>query len=230
MSTGMNLGHASFTASVNTQPFVQGMTQMRQLATQTTQQVQQSMTAVTSSSRSTAMGMLYLGQAVDDLQYGFRSIVNNIPQLTMALGGSAGVAGGVAIAAVAINQLMNHWGEMASALSSAWSDSPIGQLEQIRLKAEAAAAALEKVPPYTQGEGKQAASVAEFVQNALKEKLIQDVMGALQRNPATKEGMTGGEQRRTRASTREGRVHGERRAIEGRTDRRYPSGNKRKHA
>ena len=36
--------------------------------------------------------LLMVGQTVDDVQYGFKSIVNNIPQLVMAVGGSAGLA------------------------------------------------------------------------------------------------------------------------------------------
>lgn len=62
------------------------------------------------------MGLLYASQAVDDLQYGFRAIVNNIPQIAMAMGGGAGLAGAVGIVAVGINQLTQHWDEFAAAV------------------------------------------------------------------------------------------------------------------
>lgn len=65
-----------------------------------------------------AMGLLQLGQAVDDAQYGFRAIVNNIPTIAMAMTGSAGIAGAVGIAAVAVSQLINHWTELSAVLSN----------------------------------------------------------------------------------------------------------------
>ena len=57
--------------------------------------------------------LLMVGQTVDDVQYGFKSIVNNIPQLVMAVGGSAGLAGAAVIAGVAFNQF---GGSIAKAL------------------------------------------------------------------------------------------------------------------
>ena len=51
-------------------------------------------------------GILTLAYAVDDLQYGLKGIVNNIPQVAQALGLGMGFAGVAGIAAVAINQLV----------------------------------------------------------------------------------------------------------------------------
>jgi cell division protein FtsB len=39
------------------------------------------------------MSVLFVSQAVEDLQYGFSAIVNNIPMIAMSLGAGAGVAG-----------------------------------------------------------------------------------------------------------------------------------------
>ncbi len=50
--------------------------------------------------------MLQAAYAADDLQYGLRGIVNNVPMLAQAFGLSAGWAGGIAILAVALNQLL----------------------------------------------------------------------------------------------------------------------------
>lgn len=58
-----------------------------------------------------AFGLMMVAQAADDAQYGFKSIVNNIPGLVLALTGNMGVAGAVAIVAVGINQLLVHWKE-----------------------------------------------------------------------------------------------------------------------
>ncbi len=59
-----------------------------------------------------AQGLLALSYAIDDAQYGFKAIVNNIPQVATMFG-MAGLAGAVGIAAVAINQLINHWDQLS---------------------------------------------------------------------------------------------------------------------
>lgn len=48
-------------------------------------------------------GLLSLSRAIDDVQYGFRGIVNNIEGIVTQFGGTAALAGGLTIAAVAIN-------------------------------------------------------------------------------------------------------------------------------
>ncbi len=64
------------------------------------------------------MGILQIGYAVDDLQYGFRSIVNNIPQIVLGLGGTAGMAGAVAILSVGVNQAISHWEELKTSFGN----------------------------------------------------------------------------------------------------------------
>jgi hypothetical protein len=59
--------------------------------------------------QSSALGLLMLSQAIEDAQYGFKAIVNNIPGIVMAFGGGAGLAGVLSIAAVGVNQLIQHW-------------------------------------------------------------------------------------------------------------------------
>jgi hypothetical protein len=56
-----------------------------------------------------AYGILTLANSVQDFQAaGLRGVLNNIPMLVTALGGGAGLAGGVMIAAVAFEQLRNN--------------------------------------------------------------------------------------------------------------------------
>ena len=86
-------------------------------------------------------GILQLAFAIDDLQYGLRGIVNNIPQVAQALGLGAGLAGAVSIAAVAVNQLvMRHpeWFE--------WSEKVRSKLVELNdvIKAEEAAIKRQK--------------------------------------------------------------------------------------
>jgi hypothetical protein len=63
---------------------------------------------LTDKTTQSAMGFLQLSQAVEDAQYGFRGIVNNIPGMVMSFGGGAGLAGAVSLAAVGLNVLMEH--------------------------------------------------------------------------------------------------------------------------
>ncbi len=64
-----------------------------------------------SASHKLGRGLGQLAYAIDDVQYGFAAIVNNIPQIAMGLGAGAGVAGTLGILAVAINQVAKHWEE-----------------------------------------------------------------------------------------------------------------------
>lgn len=47
-----------------------------------------------------ALGFLAFSQAVEDAQYGIRGVLNNIPQMVMGFGGSAGLAGALSLLAV----------------------------------------------------------------------------------------------------------------------------------
>lgn len=58
------------------------------------------------------LAVLQLSQFMDDLQYGVRGVLNNIPGLVMALGGGPGLAGVAALAAVALSQLFERSGDL----------------------------------------------------------------------------------------------------------------------
>ena len=86
-------------------------------------------------------GILQLAFAIDDLQYGIRGIVNNIPQVVQALGLGAGFAGAAGIAAVALNQLVAKYPEWFE-----WSEkvkTKLGELNDV-IKAEEAAIKRQK--------------------------------------------------------------------------------------
>jgi hypothetical protein len=69
------------------------------------QRTANSMRDLSGAARGSSSNMLVLAQVADDAQYGMRGIANQIPQLAMALGGSAGLAGVVSLAALAIWKL-----------------------------------------------------------------------------------------------------------------------------
>ena len=57
--------------------------------------------------------LLSVSQGFEDLQYGIRGVLNNIPSLVMQLGGTAGLAGVISIVAVAATQLWERFGSGA---------------------------------------------------------------------------------------------------------------------
>jgi hypothetical protein len=85
--------------------------------------------------------LLTLAYAVDDLQYGMRGIMNNIPGVMQALGLGAGMAGVAGIAGVAIGQLVEKHPEWFK-----WSDKVSSKLKELadNIKAEEEAITLQK--------------------------------------------------------------------------------------
>ena len=63
---------------------------------------------VAKSGNNGAMGLLALSNAVQDVQYGFGGMVNNIPQIITGMGMGMGVAGAVQIAAVGFQFLLKN--------------------------------------------------------------------------------------------------------------------------
>lgn len=59
-------------------------------------------------SSNASRSLLVLSQGFEDAQYGIRGVLNNIPGLVMALGGTAGLAGAISIAAVA-GSVLYEW-------------------------------------------------------------------------------------------------------------------------
>jgi hypothetical protein len=167
------LGSATFTLAVNEEPLKKGMKKVFAEVQTTSAQIQSSLDKASfNGSRS----LLQLAYACDDLQYGFRSVVNNIPQMLMFLG--PGIAGAAGVGAVAVNLMITHWGTLTSTMQAAWSDVPLAQLERIRLATEAATEAFDKL---TKAPTRAMAAQAKGVEEVLKEgpagKIFADMVG-----------------------------------------------------
>jgi len=73
-----------------------------------------------------AQNLLQMSYVLDNIQYGFRAIVNNIPQLGQGLGQALGLstekavmfAGALGIVAVAANQVFMHWDQIEKAFGN----------------------------------------------------------------------------------------------------------------
>ena len=87
------------------------------------------------SSSKAGNSILYASQAFEDLQYGIRGVLNNIPQLIMSLGGTAGLAGVISIVAVVASKLggaFNMAKTATKSLSDAISEFDTDKLDKIK--------------------------------------------------------------------------------------------------
>ncbi len=177
--------------AISEQQFIAATTPMGAAIAKSTQE----MHALQGASAMTGRGLLQLGYAVDDLAYGFSAIVNNIPQIAMGFGAGAGVAGAIAIAAVAVNQLIKHWGDLSDIASSYWSGGSIEQLHKLREAAEEAAKGFKKLQEeHTKMEEATAKYTKEAIVEAGVDKVRKAVAEALTTSP-TGEQMTEEEKR-----------------------------------
>jgi hypothetical protein len=128
----MSIGGAEFTLAVGMTQFDLGLTAAQKKAEAAAAHIDRDFAKVADSARThgrgAAMGILELSRAIDDAQYGFRAVVNNIPQIVYMMGGTAGIAGAAGIAAVAVNLLVNHWDDLARL----WGDSAANELPKIK--------------------------------------------------------------------------------------------------
>ncbi len=131
-------------------------------------------------------GLIQLGYAADDLQYGFTAIVNNIPQILMGFGVSSGIAGAAAIAGVAINQLVKHWGELSDIAQSAWSGGSVEQLQKLREAAEKATEAFDKL---TKEHTKAQEASLKFVHEGIVEGGVGEILRGLAYGVASEPGL-----------------------------------------
>ena len=60
--------------------------------------------------RNNSQALLLFSQGFEDAQYGIRGVLNNIPGLIVSLGGTAGLAGAISIAAVGLSLLYEKFG------------------------------------------------------------------------------------------------------------------------
>ena len=73
---------------------------------------------VSTSKRNTGQAALELSRGLEDLQYGFAGVVNNIPGIVASLGGPAGLVAVFSLVGIGINQLINHWSELTRLLET----------------------------------------------------------------------------------------------------------------
>ena len=125
-----------------------------------------------------------LGYAIDDVQYGFSSIVNNIPQIAMAIGGPHAMAivlePGPALPRVAVNQLVKNWSELTAAFETVWTGGSYDQILELRKRIEDTTAAYEKLQKAkTEFEQAGGEKVNKAIADAGADKLRTQIAGSL---------------------------------------------------
>ncbi len=202
----MSLGSAEFHVTANFDEMMRGFKQAEAQARTSTGNISSSVEkmdrATQGSMKGVGMSMMHLGYIADDLQYGFRSIVNNIQPLGMSLASAFGAStaqamafsGAVGIVAVGINQLINHWGDLTDRLQASWSDRPVEEFKRIREAADAARAAWDKLKDApTEMQAKSGKAMREAIVEAPAADLQKALADAIARNPALAAGQTEGE-------------------------------------
>jgi hypothetical protein len=76
-------------------------------------------THAAASTRNSSQALYVFSQGFEDLQYGMRGVLNNIPQLIFAMGGGAGLAGVISLAAVGGNALYRMFEQSAPVVDKA---------------------------------------------------------------------------------------------------------------
>lgn len=69
-------------------------------------------------SSNAGMGILEVSRALEDAQYGMKGVMNNIPGMVMAFGGTAGLAGAASLVAVSFYALYQSWNYLQESLGN----------------------------------------------------------------------------------------------------------------
>jgi hypothetical protein len=77
------------------------------------------------------MAALEASRAMEDLQYGIGGVINNIPGMVLAIGGSAGLTAAISLAAVGVNQLIKNFGGVGDA-GKAGADAAASHMEDLK--------------------------------------------------------------------------------------------------
>jgi len=133
-------------------------------STVTTNGAAQAKEKLAKSSNNGAMGLLALSNAVQDVQYGFGGMVNNIPQIITGLGMGMGVAGAVQIAAVGVQFLTKNFDLFGTELAAASKEATEAANE-----ATALAAATERTAKTAEDAAKKQKELAEALKETQKE-------------------------------------------------------------
>ncbi len=133
-----------------------------------------SMEQARGATRNVGQAALEVSRGLEDLQYGVGGIVNNIPSLVMALGGTAGLTAVLSLAAVGVNQLykaftnVDKGAEEATKAASKHVDDLAERIADLRSELRKVAMGADA---FEEGERQKAIDIAEKQAKSLSEAL-----------------------------------------------------------
>jgi len=118
MSSQTTVGTLSVELGLSDEQFRQALAHAQVQAEQAGRKMQTSINAATSAGPRgmNSQGLLNISRAIDDVQYGFRGVINNIEGIVTGLGFGAGVAGAATIAGVALAAIVPKIAAIATAV------------------------------------------------------------------------------------------------------------------
>jgi hypothetical protein len=122
-------------------------------------QYKNALNGLAASKRNVGQAALELSRGVEDLQYGFGGIVNNIPSLVMSLGGGAGLTAAISLAAVGINQLSKRFADYHT------------EADKIKIKNEQLAASMRDLRAAVQEDAKKSVDSLDTMVTDLDKKI-----------------------------------------------------------
>jgi hypothetical protein len=144
-----------------------------------------------SATKGYGQAMMQAGYAVDDLQYGFKGIANNIQPILQSIPALAGIAPVLSIAAIAAYQLYDHWDELAGLFGMGATKTQAEEMEELGKKTAKTAEETERLAKWEerrkviasqQGDKTQAQSSAQkAAHEAIVEAPYSNVRGAVEK-------------------------------------------------
>jgi len=134
------------------------------------------------STRNLANGLVQLGYAVDDAQYGIKGLANNIQPLLMAFGVGAGLAGVIGIVVTATTVLTDKWGKLMDLMGVGKVKTQAQEMEELAKATERTLEQQRKLDEYEEqkaagGRLKGGMPQAEKAQRAAAEQAINEAGG-----------------------------------------------------
>lgn len=94
-------------------------------AIQRVQELEQAMSRAGGGQKMLNAGLIEGSRALDDIQYGFQGVLNNVQQFAFMAGLSGPVIAGITVATVALGQVVKRWGDITKAFSDAGNFSAV---------------------------------------------------------------------------------------------------------
>lgn len=155
-------------------------------------EIQRALGPAAGATRDTGRALMEFSRAAEDAQYGVSGVLNNIPSLVQALGGSAGLTGAISLAVVAGYQLVKHWGDLMDAFGAGGTKTEAERMEELAKATEKTVEQEKELLAYQEkraaierqrkgqpeAERKREGAVAKAIDEGPREEILKALMGS----------------------------------------------------